>query len=194
MLEKEFRSVNGLESKEGSRTITGYAIVVNSPSQDIGFREYIHPEALTDELIKESDIFALLNQDEHDVLARCKNGVGNLKLTIDARGLKYEFDALNNELGDRVLSYVQSGIIDGSSFAFTVADDGQKWTRNADGSIQRDIYKFERIYDISPVYVPAYAASSCSCRAFDEFKKAEEKRNAERKAEYDEYRQKINSL
>ena len=69
-----------------------------------------------------------------------------------------------------------------------------KRIENPDGTITRTIRKIDRLYDSSPVWSAAYPSTSCSCRAFDEFKKAEEKRNAERQAEYDEYRQKINSL
>lgn len=67
-----------------SRSVSGYAIVFNSDSNDLGgFVERIAPEALNG-VIEKSDVLCLLNHNEDKgVLARSKNGEGSLTLEID---------------------------------------------------------------------------------------------------------------
>ena len=77
------------------RTIEGYAAVFNSESEDMGFIEIIHPQAITQDAINNSDIFALFNHDDDRVQENKKNGVGTLSLQVDGRGLKYSFEAPN---------------------------------------------------------------------------------------------------
>ena len=77
------------------RTIEGYAAVFNSESEDMWFIEIIHPQAITQDTINNSDIFALFNHSYEIFLARSKNAVGALSLKVDGRGLKYSFEAPN---------------------------------------------------------------------------------------------------
>lgn len=169
-MEKEIRNIKSEVRNASGRHIEGYAVRFNTQSEDMGFFETIAPDAITEDTIKNSDVFALLNHESDKVLARSKNGVGNLKLTIDKNGVKYSFDALNSPLGDEVLEYIRSGIITSSSFAFSIAPDGDKWERR-NGKDYRTITKIAKLYDVSPVYCPAYAATSCSCRSYENFKK-----------------------
>lgn len=175
---KEIRNLRDEIRNEGeSRTVEGYALVFNSESKDLGFREVIIPEAL-EGVIERSDVFAVVNHDkERGVLARSKYGEGNLSLTIDEKGLKYRFDALNTQLGDELLEYLRAGIIDSSSFAFTVADGGESWEKREDGTYLRTISQIDKLYDVSPVFNPAYAATTAEAvadtRGLDELKNAE---------------------
>ena len=169
-MEKEIRNLKSEVRNASGRHIEGYAVRFNSMSEDMGFYETIAPDAITEDTIKNSDVFALLNHENDKVLARSKNGEGNLKLSIDKNGVKYSFDALNSPLGDEVLEYIRSGIITSSSFAFSIAPDGDKWERR-NGKDYRTITKIEKLYDVSPVYCPAYSSTSCSCRSYENFKK-----------------------
>lgn len=143
------------------RSIEGYAAVFNSESEDMGFIEIIHPQAITQDTINNSDIFALFNHDDDRVLARSKNGVGTLSLKVDSKGLKYSFDAPNTTMGNDLLELVNNGVIDKSSFAFTVPQGGDDWEVK-DDKLVRHIYKTDKLYDVSPVLVPAYQETSCS--------------------------------
>ena len=196
-IEKEIRNVQS-ELTNKDRHVSGYAIRFNEESNFLGFYEIILPSAIDEDTIKRSDIFALLNHDSEKVLARCKYGVGNLKLTIDNQGVKYDFDVLENELGDTLLSYIRSGIIDSSSFAFSLPTDDvdcQKWTKNTKtGKIKRYIKKIYKLYDVSPVYQPAYSTATCSCRSFDKFMAEEEKKKEELTKKYDDFLDEINKL
>lgn len=170
---KEIRKSNELISNT-DRKIEGYAIVFNSQSEDMGFFEEISNEAL-DGVVERSDCFALLNHDDsRGILARSKFGEGTLKLTVDDIGLRYEFEAPNTQLGDETLEMIKRGDIDGSSFAFSIAEGGEKWEKR-EGKYYRTISKIEKLYDISPVYQPAYAATTCvaDTRGMDELKNAE---------------------
>lgn len=149
-----------------SRTVTGYGAVFDSESQNIGWIEVIHKGAITEDTIKSSDIFAKFNHDNSKILARSKNGEGSLSLTIDDRGLKYSFEAPKTALGDEVLEYINRRDITASSFSFSVSPEegSEKWYKK-DGKIYRDIYKIAALYDVAPVFQPAYEDTSCNVSA-----------------------------
>lgn len=199
-MEKEIRSIE-IRTIENSRTVEGYALVFNSLSRNLGgFYEVISPEAV-EGVIERSDIMCLLNHaDNRGILARSKYGKGSLSLTIDETGLKYRFDSPKTSLGDELLEYLNRGDIDSSSFAFAVAED--KWVKGEDGMYTRTITKFDRLFDVSPVFEPAYDATSVKCARFAEIQEEERLENerlmkeaeeraaqeaAEAKAKIDEY-------
>ena len=158
----EYRSFRIEARENGSRTVSGYGSVFNSQSEDLGFIETIDPNAITDETIKRSDVFATLNHDMDKILARCKYGSGSLELKCDDKGLYYRFDAPNTDLGDALLEYLNRGEIDSSSFAFTVKRD--EWTKGDDGKTYRRILEIDQVFDISPVFCSAYPEAICQKR------------------------------
>lgn len=168
--EKEIRNVGNISTLEESRKVEGYALVFNSQSEDLGFYETISPEAITEETIRKSDVMCLLDHDKNrGILARSRYGKGSLKLSVDDKGLKYEFDAPHTSLGDELLEMLRRGDINQSSFAFSIAEGGDRWEKK-DNNYYRTITKIERLYDVSPVYTPAYSSTSVGCRNFDDFK------------------------
>ena len=178
-------------SSASGRTVSGYAVRFESESVNMGFVEIIHRGAITDETIKSSDVFALLNHNENTVLARCNRGTGSLSLKVDNDGVFYEFEAPNTANGEELLEHIKRGEISQSSFAFTVSteDGAEKWTKRSDGIIVREIFKIERLYDISPVYQPAYTETTCSKRAqekFSELKNMEDNKDLHNDADLQE--------
>ena len=162
----ERRSASISSINVDTRTVEGYAIVFNSQSEDLGFREVIAPSAVTEDTINTSDVFCLFNHNPEKVLARSKYGEGSLSLTLDEKGLKYSFEVPNTELGNELLEHVRRGEIDGSSFAFIVSsEDGSEVWENINGTTHRTIKKIECLCDVSPVWTPAYSATSVSARA-----------------------------
>jgi hypothetical protein len=92
-------------------------------------------------------------------------------LELDEHGLKYRFEAPKTALGDEVLEYLHRGDITGSSFAFSINKndkESERWHKEGN-VLYRDIYRIERLYDVSPVFSPAYETTTCSAR-FDEVK------------------------
>lgn len=171
-MEKELRSIETqFNLDDNKRTVSGYAIVFDSYSEDLGFREIINKSAVTEELINNSDVFAKLNHCDDKILARSNRGKGSLKLTIDERGLRYEFEAPYTQYGEELLEHLRRGEINRSSFAFTVDKndkEAERWTRSAKGTLKREIYKISGLYDVSPVFTPAYNSTSCDLRAINE--------------------------
>lgn len=162
----ERRSASISSINVDTRTVEGYAIVFNSQSEDLGFREVIAPSAVTEDTINTSDVFCLFNHNPEKVLARSKFGKGSLSLVLDDRGLKYSFEVPNTELGNELLEHVRRGEIDGSSFAFIVSsEEGSEVWENINGTTHRTINKIECLVDVSPVWTPAYSATSVSARA-----------------------------
>ena len=177
----ENRNITSQLTVNDDRTVEGYAAIFDSPSEYIGWIEVIHRGAITNDTIKESDVLAKLNHDDNKVLARSRNGEGSLLLEVDDKGLRYMFESPKTALGDELLEYLQRGDINQSSFAFTIAKGGDKWHKEND-TIYRDIYKIEKLYDVSPVFQPAYESTSCSARY------------AEVKAQSDEIDKKMNII
>lgn len=176
--------------EDEKRTVEGYALLFDTPSDGLSFTEVIERGAL-DGVIEKSNIFALLNHDQsRGILARSKNGVGTLSLTIDDIGLKYRFEAPRTALGDELLEYLRRGEVSESSFAFTV--EKETWEQTSDDVWKRTIHKFDALYDVSPVYDAAYSATSVNLRGKDEAQAALLKAQQEKKMELEEYYSSIN--
>lgn len=176
---KEIRLGDNANTSNDNRHIEGYAIVFNSLSNDLGgFREIIEQGAITDELIKNSDILCLMNHDiKRGVLARSYQGRGSLKLDIDEHGLHYSFEAPKTDLGDEVLEGIRRGDISKCSFAFVCGEDN--WTKDENGEYIRHVKKIKNLYDVSLVYHPAYDETEVKAdtRGLDELKAQEEANN-----------------
>lgn len=172
---KEIRLGDNANTSNDNRHIEGYAIVFNSLSNDLGgFREIIEQGAITDELIKNSDILCLMNHDiKRGVLARSYQGRGSLKLDIDEHGLHYSFESPKTDLGDEVLEGIRRGDISKCSFAFVCGEDN--WTKDENGEYIRRVKKIKNLYDVSLVYHPAYEETEVKAdtRGLDELKAQE---------------------
>ena len=159
----EKRAATVEAAQEESRTISGYAAVFDSDSEDLGgFTERIERGAFA-EAIKISDVRALFNHDNNMILARTASGT--LRIYEDERGLKYEFEAPHTTAGNDVLEMIKRGDINQSSFGFTVEQDS--WAKR-DGTTYRTINKVKRLYDVSPVTFPAYPEASVAVRKLEE--------------------------
>ena len=182
-MDKEVRYLNSniRALSDDSRTVEGYALVFGKESADLGgFTEVIDRNALNEETLQKCDIKCWLNHDQkRGILARYKRGKGSLQLNIDEIGLHYKFDAPKNALGDELLENLKRGDIDSSSFAFSLVEGGQKLEKRG-GKFLRTILKFEQIYDVSPVYDPAYSDTTVATRSIENVQKIE----AEKLEEY----------
>ena len=148
--EKRFYSVETRVKKKGKRNvIEGHAAVYGELSEDLGgFREMIKPGAFDDVL--GNDVRAFFNHDPNFLLARTSSGT--LKLSTDKKGLKYSFDVPDTTAGRDLLVSMKRGDITQSSFAFRVEKDS--WDEK-DGTDIRTIEKVARLFDVSPVSIPA---------------------------------------
>lgn len=151
-----------------SRRISGRAIVFNSPTVIGGcFREMILPEAISDELLANSDVVLTL---EHNpaagVLGRSCKGEGTLQLERRDDGVYISCDLPESPFGDTVLEGIRRGDYRQMSFYFVVGD--QRWEMCDDDIEQRTITNISRIYDVSVVAFPAYKDTSVAARSVEE--------------------------
>ena len=137
------------------RTLTGYASVFDTPSDDLGgFVEVISPGAFSRALESGADVRLLYNHQPDSVMARTTNG--SLELTEDERGLKIwaRVDMSDPDVA-RLVGKVRSGLVDQMSFAFSIGEDGDEWQMR-DGYPLRIVREVEGLYDVSAVTYPAY--------------------------------------
>lgn len=170
---KEIRNCNfEVRNINSTRYVEGYALLFDVESTDLGnFNEIIDKNALQG-VLEKSDVLCLLNHNEDKgVLARSNKGNGSLKLEVDDKGLKYSFDAPMTALGDELLEGLRRNDISASSFAFVVEDE--KWDKRSDGTYLRTITKIKELFDVSPVYHPAYAQTTVCTRGLDKLKEKE---------------------
>lgn len=151
-----------------SRRISGRAIVFNSPTVIGGcFREVILPEAISDELLANSDVVLTL---EHNpsvgILGRSGGGEGTLQLERRDDGVYITCELPESPLGDTVLEGIRRGDYRQMSFCFVVGE--QRWEVCDDDIEQRTITGISRIYDVSIVASPAYKDTSVSARSAEE--------------------------
>lgn len=163
--EKEIEKRGGeLQIEVSDRLVSGYAVVFDTWSNDLGFYEKILKGAITEDTIKRSDVICKLNHDDQKVLGRSKYGEGSLILEVDDKGLKYTFTAPRTQYGDELLEMLRRKDITGSSFTFTIEEDefSYQWPfdKDADPVLCREVIKVDKLFDVSPVFTPAYEATS----------------------------------
>jgi HK97 family phage prohead protease len=168
--------LRAMDEESDKKKIFGYAAKFNVESENLGsdqyqFREVIMPGAF-DEVLAD-DVRALFNHDPNAILARSKNGEGSLRLGVDSVGLWYEFEAPDTQAGRDLMTSIERGDVDQSSFSFRVAKDGQVWetTRSEEQEItKRTITKVSRLFDVSPVTYPAYPDATVALRSLQDFR------------------------
>ena len=178
---KEIRSTNIRDFKVSKRseddttnTLSGYAIVFDEPSQDLGgFIEYIDRSALDG--VDMSAVQLLYNHNFDNILARTDSN--NLTLTVDDQGLFFSAEIPNTTLGNDVAENVRNGNLKGCSFGFTIS--GDSWDDlDADTAI-RHITSIDELFELSITPIPAYQETSVSQRSLKEFSNEKyEKKNS----------------
>ena len=149
-----------------SRMVEGYAALYDSDSNDLGgFTERIAPGAFDETDM--SDTVALFNHDYNFPLAARNNN--SLEIIHDEKGIRYRFEMPNTSYGNDLLELMRSGLVSQSSFAFTVRGEDTKWEKDKDKYV-RHINKIQKLYDVSPVTVPAYPDTSAAVRSLEQYK------------------------
>jgi HK97 family phage prohead protease len=143
-------------------TFRGYAAVFNSPSEDMGFREYIKPGAFAKSLKSRNSIRMFMNHNSDIVLASTR--AKTLRLIEDDKGLLVDADLPDTTAGRDLSVLLQRGDVDSMSFGFSVPPKGETWSD--DGST-RELHAV-RLHEVSVVTGwPAYPATSASVRSFE---------------------------
>ena len=178
------------DAEGDSRTIAGTAIVFNAESEvldDWGyrFREVIKPEACSMEFLNTQDIKMNMLHDRQLTVARANKGQGSLRLSVDEKGVNFEFEAPKCDIGDRCLEMVRRGDYSGCSFEF-YPEDYDVEEREGGKDVKITHKKFRALTAVTIGMDPAYRQTSVNARELQEgtetFKarKAEEEKEKER--------------
>ena len=194
----EFRSGSiELRVAPNSRFIEGRAICFNSPSPNReGWVEIISPNAITDDLIRNSDIILNYNHDDNKMLARSRYGEGSMKVTRTDAGVNFSTELPNTDIANYILEMNKRGDIRDCSFCFVIdPNDGDRWERSADGTITRTITNVTFLHDFSLVNTGYYTEPSFSQRSIDKYNELknmlEEKQEPEKEEVQDDDQEKV---
>jgi len=145
---------------DGSKQVSGYAIVFNSPSVDLGgFTEICSPQMLTRTLKESPDVLALRDHKSEMLLGRTT--ANTLALSVDSTGLRFTVTLPKTSIGDDTAENVRLRNLTGCSFGFnTVAD---QWTVADDGSALRTLLDVD-LFEISITSFPAYQQTTAEAR------------------------------
>ena len=186
----EIRNLGNLQLRQegDSRLIEGCAIVFNSVSEDLGFREIIESTAISQDLIDNSDIYLNFNHDDDKILGRWNKGHGSLNVELRKNGVYFSIEAPKNDLGDTVLEYLKRGDVDKCSFCFWIDHDDEEaetWTYE-DGVAIRTIHKIAGLHDLSIVWTPAYSETTVSARSLEKLNELRAKQEEDKEKKEDE--------
>lgn len=160
-------SIREAEGSE-SRVIQGTAIVFNAESEvlddwGVKFREVIKPEAAQMAFINTQDIKLNLLHDRKDTIGRCRMGKGNMRISVDGKGVNFEVDVPKCDIGDRALELVKAGVYTGCSFEFT-PEDYEVEERGANKEVRITHKKFKSITAFTLAMDPAYSQTTVNAR------------------------------
>lgn len=138
------------------RRLEGYAAVFGVETRVGSFLETIRPGAFKSAL--GGDILALADHDPTRLLARTKSGT--LRLSEDSKGLAFDLDVPDTQIGRDLLALAERGDLGGMSFGFTIPKNGDAWQGN-----KREL----RTVDLREISIvqswPAYPQTSVAARS-----------------------------
>lgn len=124
-----------------------------------------------------ADMRDVIMQYDHTGMVFARKSNSSLVLDVDGHGLHVTADLSRTSDARNLFENIAAGMVKEMSFAFTVA--ASHFEDDAETSV-RVIERFDRIYDVSAVSIPANPFTDISARAF--FNGAIERRQAERLA------------
>jgi HK97 family phage prohead protease len=193
----EIRSIEtSFDSKDN--VIEGYAIKFNTVSEILYdkekrrfFREIIDREAITQELIDNSDIKFLFNHDKERLLARRNRGTGSLNVEVRDEGVYFSFEIPSTSIGNDLKEMIRRGEVTTCSFAFSDGDNIQ-WDFSDREIPTRVVKSIRGLFDLSAVFDAAYSQTEISCRSIDEMAEAQTQTDESWKEDLNKYRQRLN--
>lgn len=147
------------------RRLTGYPIVFNSLSQDLGgFREQIKPEAVDRTLTSGTNVDALIDHRRDSTAILGSTDSGLLRLEKDRAGVRAVIRPPDTAVARDVLEVVKAGLVRGMSFAFRVMPDGDTWDDDPNGPGYIRTITDMVFSEVSIVLNPAYLATEINAR------------------------------
>lgn len=158
------------EAKDSAGVLVGHGAVFYDPNDEStryliwdDVEERVAPGAFDRAIREKHDARGLFNHDANHVLGRTASGT--MRLSVDARGLRYEIDTPETQSARDVVTVVRRGDVTGSSFSFRVVKDTvTRETRNGRPYYIRTLEDVD-LYDVGPVTFPAYEGADAGARA-----------------------------
>lgn len=153
-----------IETRAGEPTprITGYAALFGHETTIGGmFREIIEPGAFKRAIAERQDTICCVDHNPARLIGRTKSGT--LEIREDDRGLWFSCLPPDTTEGRDLVELMRRGDLSGTSFAFRVPKDGDRWERG--GKLPLRVLTNLDLIDVSIVTVPAYPDASAAIRS-----------------------------
>ena len=165
--ERRMIEMRAVENDENKMLIEGYAITFEQPAtHEYGGRKFT--ETIKRGALDKADMKDVPMRYNHNdnvmIMARTRNK--SLRLVVDEKGLKVEADLIDTQSNRDIYKAIQEGLIDKMSFAFTVADKGDKWSFG-DKETTREVTDIAKLWDVSCVDTPFYDSTSIYARSLE---------------------------
>lgn len=173
-MNKELRAfdfeVRAEQNEEHGHFLTGQPIVYNEQTDMGWYDEIIDDGALADTDLK--DVRFLVNHNTDMIpLARSRNNNTNSTMQLEVvpgagMSIRVDLDTENNADAKSLWSAVGRGDVSGMSFMFTVDKDA--WENIDSDHPTRHIRSISKVFEVSAVTFPAYAATSIQQRGISD--------------------------
>lgn len=173
---REYRNMPVMQIRAGDgdaesekKIVEGYATKFNVEYELYNWGDYIVREKIDPHAFDDCDMDDVIMQYDHTgrVFARTTNET--LELGIDAVGLHTRADLGGTSLGGQLYEEIKGGYTTKMSFGFRVAEDKREIVEDHENhviTVVRTITKISKLYDVSPVSIPANDATEISARSF----------------------------
>lgn len=165
--EQRLVEMRALDNDDGKMVIEGYAIVYDKPATHTygrrSFTEVICSGALDSTDMKDVPL-RYNHNDTWCIMARTRNN--SLQLIKDDKGLKIRAELIDTQSNRDIYKSIKERLIDGMSFSFTVADQGDEWSYG-ENETTRKVINIKKLYDVSVVDTPFYDTTNVFARSFE---------------------------
>lgn len=188
---REYRSMElrAVNDEEKRYVVEGYASTfqpyVLFTQDGIDYKEQIEPTAFDG-----ADLSDVVFRIDHEGRVYARTSAGTLQLWTDEHGLGQRADLSRTAAARELFADIEAGNYPKMSFAFTVAEGGDKYDKK---SHTRIISRIAKVFDVSPVSFPANPTTALSVSTRDYFNGVIEAERAERLAE-EERERKVRAL
>jgi HK97 family phage prohead protease len=150
---------------DGAMTIEGYA--ANWDEYQL-WHKY-HERIAGPEAFAGSDMADVILRYDHTGKVLARNSNGTLTITPDDKGLKVSADLSKSQAARDTYEEIKAGLITKMSWAFTVGKEHEEREYDDDGNtakVLRVIDHISKVYDVSPVSIPANDKTVVSARSW----------------------------
>ena len=174
--EMELRVAERNEADEKSYMVEGYASTfepyVMFRYEGIDYYEQIDPKAFDD-----ADMSDVVFRVDHAGSVYARTSAGTVNLWVDEHGLGQRTDLSKTQKARELFDDIEAGNYPKMSFAFTVAEDGDRYDK---ATHTRVIERIAKVFDVSPVSFPANPTTELNVSTRDYFNGVIEAEKAER--------------